>query len=171
MSLLVFGLFFADRNSNAGLIGLLRTLHQKPNDSGSKQPNGSGFTLAPPKRNVLERTPSILVQIDNATDALVENVMPSVVRIDTTRQVEGQLPRETERPIDAPYNEPGLGSGVIISEEGHVLTNYHVVVGVDEIIVQTWDGAELLGTQIGSDADMDIALLKIEDPGGRKFAR
>lgn len=168
---LVFSVFLADRESRAGLLGLLRGMHR---DGGTvarqSAPGGQGYTLA--QAGLLERTPVILKQIDDATHYLVESVMPAVVRIDTTRKV--QAPADAAFPaagrvMQQPYDEPGLGSGVIISEEGHVMTNYHVVAGVDEIIVRTWDGAQLLGTFVGFDADMDIALLKIEDPGGRRF--
>ena len=116
-------------------------------------------------QNPVNGTLSILEQIDLATNALVERVMPSVVRIDTRRKIEDAI---TGSPME--HNEDGLGSGVIISEEGYVMTNYHVVSGVDEIIILTWDDrAEYLATLIGFDADMDIAVLKIENPSNLKF--
>lgn len=56
----------------------------------------------------------------------------------------------------------GLGSGVIVSPEGYLLTNQHVVAGADEIEVQLADGRQARARVIGSDADTDIAVLKIE---------
>ena len=61
----------------------------------------------------------------------------------------------------------GVGSGVIISADGYIVTNYHVVQGmrgreVDEILVRLNDGTEYVATLIGSDSKTDVAILKIE---------
>ena len=56
----------------------------------------------------------------------------------------------------------GFGSGVIISKDGYIVTNNHVVEGADEIAVKLNDERELKGRIIGTDADTDLALLKIE---------
>ena len=56
----------------------------------------------------------------------------------------------------------GFGSGVIISKDGYIVTNNHVVEGVDEITVKLNDERELKGRIIGTDPDTDLALLKIE---------
>ena len=175
-----FGLFWviaarSDGEQKSGLLGLLQRLHLGDRGSaaagGHGNRSGSGFTLADSR--LLERPPSVLDEIDRATSSLVESVMPSVVRIDTTRKVKAPLSGaeagDVAHLIEKPFFEPGLGSGVIISKEGHVITNYHVLAGVDEITIRTSDGSEWLGTQLGFDADMDIALLKIEDPDGREF--
>ncbi len=55
-----------------------------------------------------------------------------------------------------------LGSGFIISEDGYVLTNHHVVYGADEIVVKLKDRRQLIAKLIGSDESTDIALLKVE---------
>lgn len=62
----------------------------------------------------------------------------------------------------APRNSKSLGSGFIISTDGYVLTNHHVVTDADEIIVKMSDHRELNAQLIGSDPRTDIALLKIE---------
>ena len=61
-------------------------------------------------------------------------------------------------------NEPqgGLGSGVIISESGYILTNNHVVEGADEIEVILNDSRKAIAKVIGTDPDTDLAILKIE---------
>ena len=61
----------------------------------------------------------------------------------------------------------GVGSGVIISTDGYIVTNYHVVQGmrgreVDEILVRLNDGTEYVATLIGSDSKTDVAILKID---------
>ena len=56
----------------------------------------------------------------------------------------------------------GFGSGVIISKDGYIVTNTHVVEGADEITVKLNDERELKGRVIGTDPDTDLALLKIE---------
>ncbi|MCQ2269290.1 MAG: Do family serine endopeptidase [Bacteroidaceae bacterium] len=59
----------------------------------------------------------------------------------------------------------GFGSGVIISEDGYIVTNYHVVEGADEITVKLNDEREFKGRVIGTDAASDLALVKIEGKG------
>lgn len=55
-----------------------------------------------------------------------------------------------------------LGSGFIVSEDGYVVTNYHVIADADEIIVKLSDRRELSATLVGSDKRSDVALLKVE---------
>jgi serine protease DegQ len=58
----------------------------------------------------------------------------------------------------------GLGSGVIVSSEGYLLTNNHVIAGADEIQVRLSDGREADATLVGTDPDTDVAVLKINLP-------
>jgi serine protease Do len=58
--------------------------------------------------------------------------------------------------------EQGLGSGVIVSKDGYILTNFHVVSGADEIAVKLNDGREFAAKVVGSDSLSDVAVLKIE---------
>jgi serine protease Do len=60
-----------------------------------------------------------------------------------------------------------LGSGVIVSDEGHIITNNHVVDQVDEIEVQLSDGQIRKARLIGADSMVDLAVLKIDDPNVR----
>ncbi len=62
----------------------------------------------------------------------------------------------------APQPQVGLGSGVIVSPEGYLLTNQHVVAGADDIEVQLADGRQARAKLIGADAETDIAVLKID---------
>ena len=116
---------------------------------------------------------------------IVKANKPAVVNISTTRKVDRTpLPPQFEWPEDGdqgrlhdflrhffgmPESEPGfnqeaqsLGSGFIISKDGYVVTNHHVVKGADEIIVRLDDRRELIATVVGVDPRSDIALLKIE---------
>lgn len=70
-------------------------------------------------------------------------------------------PDESKSPDEITRPE-SLGSGFIISEDGYILTNYHVVKGADKIIVRLNDRREMEAKVIGSDKRSDIALLKIE---------
>ena len=59
----------------------------------------------------------------------------------------------------------GQGSGVIVTNEGHIITNNHVVDQVDEIEVQLSDGQTKKARLVGADSQVDLAVLKIDDPG------
>lgn len=118
---------------------------------------------------------------------LVENNNDAVVNISTTQKtknVRSELPPNMQQmPQNGPYNElfkhffgaPGqrrpqreshsLGSGFIISEDGYLLTNHHVVKNAEEIIVRFQDRRELKATLIGSDERTDVALLKVDAKG------
>lgn len=118
---------------------------------------------------------------------LVNKTSPAVVNISTTQVVERKNPWMGQRgqgapqpgtPFDdffrhffgMPYDggpEPeqktsSLGSGFIISEDGYILTNHHVVDGADEIIVKLSDQRELQAEIIGSDQRSDVALIKVD---------
>jgi serine protease Do len=110
---------------------------------------------------------------------LVEKQAPAVVNISTTQSVRNPLfPRFQDSPEDDPVLEffrrflpsPGprefqsqsLGSGFIISTDGYILTNAHVVDAADEITVKLSDKREFKARVIGADRRTDIALLKIE---------
>ena len=72
-------------------------------------------------------------------------------------QFNGQMPQQR------PRREQGLGTGFIISTDGYILTNNHVVSGADEVIVKLSDGREIKGEIKGTDEKLDLALIKISD--------
>jgi serine protease Do len=68
----------------------------------------------------------------------------------------GQQPREQD------YRQQGLGSGVIVSSDGRILTNNHVIDDVDSIFVRTFNGERYPAKLLGADPKTDVAVLKIE---------
>ncbi len=106
---------------------------------------------------------------------LVEAVSPAVVFIEVEgaaqtaqSQLPDNIPEELRRrfeemvPQDNQPRRGGLGSGFIISEDGQIVTNAHVVAGAETVSVKLADGRKFDATVVGADPMTDIALLKIE---------
>src|SRR5207245_6363079 len=74
-------------------------------------------------------------------------------------------PRQFRNPNEEAMVQNSLGSGVIVTNEGHIITNSHVVDQVDEIEVQLSDGRTKKARVIGSDSQLDLSVLKIDEPG------
>ena len=110
----------------------------------------------------------VLAAIDAEYTKLIESVVPSVVSITSSRTVLQQVPLTIEdlllgRQRAQKAKSTSLGSGVIVSKEGHIITNHHVIAGMTEIRVQLPDGRNTAARLIGSDPATDIAVLKIEE--------
>jgi len=111
---------------------------------------------------------------------LAEKISPSVVNITTSTMVEGRtgpqgiVPegspfedffrdfQDRNRQGDRPRRSSALGSGFIISEDGYIVTNNHVIESADEINIEFFGGEELVAQVVGTDPTTDIALLKVE---------
>lgn len=93
----------------------------------------------------------------NSTSEIVKKTADSVVEISTESVVTGSFAQQ--------YVQQGAGSGVIISQDGYILTNNHVINGANSVKVRLRDSTEYDATIIGSDSDNDIALLKVNATG------
>ena len=79
------------------------------------------------------------------------------------RRFFGELPQQRKTPRKNPHhNEIGQGSGFIISSDGYIMTNNHVVGDADKVTVQLLDGSEYEAKIIGTDPPTDVALIKID---------
>lgn len=115
-----------------------------------------------------------LESFSNSIADIAEKVGPAVVNIDTVRMVKQGSPFFSQDPIFRQFfgeqfkdysrtiPQKGTGSGFIISQEGYILTNEHVVHKAEKIKVTLSDGREFDGKVIGSDLDSDIAIVKID---------
>ena len=124
-----------------------------------------------------------LESLNQERRALVKSVVPSVVAVKTStklvvRREYGVDPFEFFFPNQRRYRNPrdeqlvqnSLGSGVIVTSEGHIITNNHVVMdrqgrAVDQIEVQLSDGRTKKARLVGSDEQVDLAVLQIDEPG------
>jgi serine protease Do len=138
-----------------------------------------------PEKYTLASNPSVdpkqvpsLEALNRERRALVKSVIPSVVAVKTSKKVGirreyGLDPfdfffggsRRSRNPRDEALVQNSLGSGVIVTNEGHIITNNHVVDQVDEIEVQLSDGRTTKARLVGADEQLDLAVLKIEVPG------
>jgi Do/DeqQ family serine protease len=93
---------------------------------------------------------------------VVKAVIPAVVNISSSRVVRTAGRNADPRIPDRPLRQQGEGSGVIISADGYIVTNDHVVNGATELMVSLSDKRELKARLVGTDEKTDIALLKVE---------
>jgi serine protease Do len=139
--------------------------------------NPEKYTLASNPSVDPKQVPS-LEALNRERRALVKSVIPSVVAVKTSKKIGvrreyGLDPFEfffrsrpqSRTPRDETLVQNSLGSGVIVTNEGHIITNNHVVDQVDEIEVQLADGQTKKARLVGADSQLDLAVLKIDNPG------
>jgi serine protease Do len=113
---------------------------------------------------------------------LAERLLPSVVNVSTTQSVTGEADQDLEElfrdfferrgegegdggdgaPAPQRRRASSLGSGFVIDPSGYIVTNHHVIDGAEEVTVRFSDDTVLTAEIVGSDADTDLALLKVE---------
>ena len=131
---------------------------------------------------LLFASPAMAKELPDFT-AIVEQNSAAVVNVSTTQTVKSGAPQLPNIPEDDPFYEffrrfipnipnlprefqsRSLGSGFIISPDGYVLTNAHVVDSADEIVVKLVDKREFKAKVIGADKRTDVALIKIDAQG------
>lgn len=136
------------------------------------QGTASAKEVSPQAKDFLNKMSNYLAEVAEVTK-------PSVVNISTTTVVSMK-----DHPMGDFFNDPffrrffgdgsdhpaipkkfkssALGSGVIVSKDGYILTNYHVIEGAEEIKVILYDKREFKGKVIGDDPQTDIAVIKVE---------
>ncbi len=100
----------------------------------------------------------------------IERAQPAVVSIHSTREAPKDLNSMSRDPVMRyffggqmpPEGQSGIGSGVIVTKDGYVLTNNHVINDADDIKVKLADGRSAKAKVIGSDPETDLAILKID---------
>jgi len=104
---------------------------------------------------------------------LVQTVSPAVVAVRSSRMVQ-QTSMGPDNPFrrffgedenQAPHREAGLGSGVVVTQDGYILTNNHVVAGAERVTVEFVDGRTLSAKVVGTDPPSDLAVLKVAGSG------
>jgi len=125
-----------------------------------------------------EPAPSSVASVQQALVAAVERSVPSVVNIRTVTRFARGTPGSGRRSDGRPpeylvdlleenggFRENSLGSGVIIGEDGLIVTNEHVIRDADEIVVRLSDRSEHRAKVVGADVQTDVAVLRIQTPG------
>jgi serine protease Do len=174
-----FLLFVLLLSAGISLLYDYRLKHGGLNFSSARTPEK--YTLAS-EPAVSSKQVASLESLSQERRALVKSVVPSVVAVKTSTKVAvrreyGSDPFEFFFPNQRRYRNPrdealvqnALGSGVIVTNEGHIITNNHVVTDrqgrpVDQIEVQLADGRTMKARLVGADEQVDLAVLKIDEP-------
>ena len=170
-----FLLFVLLVSAGISLLYDYRLKHGGLNLSSGRKPEK--YTLASNPSVDPKQVPS-LEALNRERRVLVKSVIPSVVAVKTSKKIGvrreyGLDPFEfffrsrpqSRTPRDETLVQNSLGSGVIVTNEGHIITNNHVVDQVDEIEVQLADGQTKKARLVGADSQVDLAVLKIDNPG------
>ena len=132
-----------------------------------RRPAPATFVPSPPPMTATASSVDIPAPARVTYNAAVQRAAPSVVNIYTQRVVRERVPPSLGDlfgeflPRQRARIERSLGSGVIVDEDGHIVTNHHVIANADSISVQLEDGRVADAHIVGRDPDTDLAVLKI----------
>jgi len=166
-----FLLFLLSLTVAVGALGFWRMM--RPTSLQPTVQNHSGWAALSESRECLPlESDRSLERLDREFTDLVEHVIPSVVSITTT------TPPDREALVRQFFGLGGgnvtpsskMGSGMIVSPEGYIVTNWHVVNGASQVTVQLSDGRSLPASIAGADRRSDIAVLKINADGLQPIA-
>ena len=136
---------------------------------------------APEAVNPATSSTDLLAALQENLEGIYARVNPSVVNIRVVQKEEVTAPTFPEVPgFPFPFSEPpttpqgpqeffrqGAGSGFVWDNEGHIVTNNHVVADADKISVTFYDGTTVSGEVVGTDPDSDLAVVKVDAPADR----
>ena len=162
-----------------GLLAFVLALGQCQAQPSGKSAAGSA-TVAAEKPAVVNQSAE---NLSTAIARVAKEAIPAVVHIEVTEHQEVSnpfLPFENDPFFHYFFNMPqmprkfkrelrGLGTGMIIDKEGHILTNYHVVGGADKIMVLLADGNQYKAKVVGTDPKTDLAVILISADGSLPY--
>jgi Do/DeqQ family serine protease len=133
-------------------------------------------TAAPPVNYTAANHPYETINGESPFVAVAERVAPTVVNVTTDRKVSQDdmsdmfrdspfwefFHRGVPQPKQREMRVPAAGSGIIISRDGYILTNNHVVTDAEKVTVKTQKGHDYKATIIGKDPETDVALIKVD---------
>lgn len=163
----------------------VRSLSQRSSSSTQTQPSDQGQGSAPSQRGneTTPSTPDTSSLPSGGSDSLltIEEVAPMTLTVAPSDEDTLTIPQVVEKTADSvveitteivatspfmqQYITSGAGSGVIIAENGYILTNNHVISDATSITVTLHNGESYPAALVGLDEDLDVALLKIEETG------
>ncbi|HET6947943.1 MAG TPA: trypsin-like peptidase domain-containing protein [bacterium] len=126
-----------------------------PEPSALATPAPAPSPSSPPATTQAPAGPTPLVSEESTIIKVVERVRPAVVNIDTVAQVQT---------VFGVFPQQGAGSGVIVSPNGYILTNNHVVENAQQIKVTLLSGKSYAGKIVGTDRFSDLAVIKVDAP-------
>ena len=162
---LAFGLVTIWRKwkEDRGLPGLLRLQQKEMLETGKGQFRPEDYTLNELPALDIDDV-QLLARLNSEYTRLVGSVVPSVVSIDTVGERRERL-NYLGRTYERTWETTGIGSGVIVTPEGHVITNEHVIDGTLGMKITLHDGRIFPARLIGKDTTLDVAVLRIDGDG------